>query len=130
MGDDGRIPTGGAGMRRRGGSAARTTFRSLAVRNFRLFFFGQLISQIGTWLTTIALTLLVLHLTKSGLAIGALVACQFGPMLVLGAYGGVVADRSDKRRLLLLTQTLQMIQSFALGAAAFAHGTPLGVFFA
>src|SRR3954454_15532717 len=110
-------------------TAVRTTFRSLAVRNFRLFFVGQLISQIGTWLTQIALTLLVLHLTHSGVAIGALVACQFGPVLLLGAYGGVIADRADKRRLLLLTQTLQMLQSFALGALAFMHDPPLAAFY-
>jgi len=107
----------------------RATFRSLRIRNFRLFFVGQLISQIGTWLTTVALTLLVLHLTHSGLAIGALVACQFGPVLLLGAYGGVVADRSDKRRLLLVTQTLEMLQSFTLGALAFMHHPPLAAFY-
>src|SRR6478672_5111670 len=116
-------------MRRRIGGAVRTTFRSLSVRNFRLFFVGQLISQIGTWLTQIALVLLVLHLTHSGVAIGALVACQFGPVLLLGAYGGVIADRADKRRLLLLTQTLQMLQSFALGALAFMHHPPLAAFY-
>jgi len=110
-------------------SAVGTTFRSLRVRNFRLFFVGQLISQIGTWLTQIALTLLVLHITKSGIAIGLLVACQFGPVLVLGVYGGVVADRADKRRLLLTTQTLQMLQSFALAALAFMSNPPLGAFY-
>src|SRR3984957_4565744 len=97
-------------------TAPRTPFRSLSVRNFRLFFVGQLISQVGTWLTTVALTLLVLHLTKSGLAIGALVACQFGPVLLLGAWGGLVADRSDKRRLLIVTQTLEMAQFSPLAA--------------
>ena len=117
-------------MRRRISDAARTTFQSLEVRNFRLFFIGQLISQVGTWLTTIALTLLVLHETHSGLAIGALVACQFGPVLLLGAYGGVIADRSDKRRLLLVTQTLEMIQSFTLGGLAFMHHAPLAAFYA
>ena len=110
-------------------SVLRTTFRSLQTRNFRLFFIGQLISQIGTWLTTIALTLLVLHLTHSGLAIGLLVACQFGPVLVFGAYGGVVADRADKRRLLLLTQTLQMLQSFTLAAIAFSPHPSLVAFY-
>lgn len=110
-------------------STVRTTFRSLAVRNFRLFFVGQLISQIGTWLTQIALTLLVLHRTHSGIAVGLLVACQFGPVLLLGAYGGVVADRADKRRLLLITQTLQMVQSFALGGLAFLHEAPLVAFY-
>lgn len=116
-------------MRRISG-AVRTTFRSLEIRNFRLFFIGQLISQIGTWLTTVAMTLLVLHLTGSGLAIGGLVACQFGPVLLMGAWGGLIADRSDKRRLLLLTQTLQMVQSFGLAALAFMHHPPLGGLYA
>lgn len=107
----------------------RRTFRSLRVRNFRLFFIGQLISQIGTFLTQVALTLLVLHLTDSGIAIGLLVACQFGPMLVIGPYAGVVADRSDKRVLLLVTQTLQMCQSFALAALAFMDHAPLVAFY-
>src|SRR5947208_16432117 len=106
-------------MKRRASNAITTTFRSLKVRNFRLFFTGQLISQIGTWLTTVALTLLVLHRTNSGLAIGLLTASQFGPVLLIGAWAGVIADRSDKRRLLLTTQTLQMCQSFALAALAF-----------
>jgi MFS family permease len=117
-------------MKQRLSSATRSTFRSLSVRNFRLFFVGQLISQIGTWLTTVALTLLVLHLTKSGFAIGALVACQFGPVLLLGAWGGLVADRSDKRRLLIITQTLEMAQSFALAALAFMPHPPLAAFYA
>src|SRR4051794_36519301 len=112
-------------MRQRATSVITTTFRSLRVRNFRLFFIGQLISQVGTWLTMVALTLLVLHRTHSGLAVGGLVACQFGPVLVLGAYGGVVADRADKRRLLLTTQTLQMLQSGVLALVAFLHDAPL-----
>ena len=109
--------------------AARTTFLSLRTRNFRLFFFGQLISQIGNWLTMIALTLLVLHATKSGVAVGGLVACQYGPILLLGAYGGLIADRSDKRMLLVITQTLQMAQSFTLAALAFMDHPPLIAFY-
>jgi MFS family permease len=116
-------------MRVRAAAAFHTTFRALRNRNFRLFFSGQLISQAGTWLTTIALTLLVLDLTHSGVAIGLLVACQFGPVLVFGAWGGLIADRSDKRRLLLITQTLEMGQSFALGALAFMHNPPVAAFY-
>src|SRR5579884_2380174 len=105
-------------------AAVRTTFRSLRYRNYRLFLTGQLISQAGTWLTMIALVLLVLHRTnKNGLAIGLLTACQFAPILVLGAFGGLVADRCDKRKLLLVTQTLEMLQSF--GLVALAGGTML-----
>ena len=94
-------------------------FQSLRVRNFRLFFGGQLISQIGNWLTLIAQALLVLKLTDSGFALGLLAACQFGPVLVLGAWSGLVADRSDKRKLLLAVQAFAMVQSFALALVAF-----------
>ena len=79
-------------------AATRETFASFRVRNFRLFFMGQGISQIGNWMTLIAQTLLVLDLTGSGVAVGFLAACQFGPVLLLGAWAGFVADRSDKRR--------------------------------
>jgi MFS family permease len=100
--------------------ATSDTFRSLKIRNFRLFFSGQLISQIGNWLTLIAQTLLVLKLTDSGIALGLLAAAQFGPVLLFGAFAGLVADRTDKRRLLLTVQTFAMVQSFALAAFAFA----------
>ncbi len=68
--------------------ATNDTFRSLGVRNFRLFFGGQLVSQIGNWLTLVAQTLLVLKLTDSGVALGLLAAAQFGPVLVLGPFAG------------------------------------------
>src|SRR3982750_3722567 len=100
--------------------AARDTFQSLRVRNFRLFFSGQLISQIGNWLTLIAQALLVLKLTNNGVALGLLQAAQFGPVLLLGPWGGLVADRSDKRKLLLTMQAIAMAQSFALAALAFS----------
>jgi MFS family permease len=110
--------------------AAKDTFRSLRMRNFRLFFFGQLISQTGTWLTMVAQTLLVLRLTDSGIALGLLAACQFGPVLVLGAWAGTVADRSDKRRLLIITQALAMAQSFAIAAVVFTHQDTVAVIYA
>jgi MFS family permease len=103
----------------------RATFRSLRVRNFRLFFTGQLISQVGNWLTMVAQTLLVLHLTNDGLSLGLLTACQFGPLLLLGPWTGLVADRSDKRRLLLVVQSSAMVQSFVLAALAFMDRPPL-----
>lgn len=105
--------------------ATSDTFRSFRNRNFRLFFTGQLISQVGNWLTLIAQTLLVLELTDSGLALGLLAAAQFGPVLLLGAFAGLVADRSDKRKLLIIVQTFAMAQSFALGALAFMDGPPV-----
>jgi MFS family permease len=101
------------------------TFRSLRTRNFRLFFVGQTISQIGNWLTMVALALLVYDLTGDGFAVGLLVACQFLPVLLIGAWAGLVADRSDKRRLLIIVQALAMLQSFVLAAFAFMDRPPL-----
>ena len=87
--------------------ATSDTFRSMRSRNFRLFFTGQLISQVGNWLTLVAQTLLVFKLTHSGVALGFLAAAQFGPVLLIGAFAGLVADRSDKRKLLLIVQALR-----------------------
>lgn len=116
-------------MRSRARNAARDTFRSLRVRNFRLFFGGQLVSQTGTWLSMLAQTLLVLRLTRSGVAVGLLTASHFLPILLLGAWAGTVADRSDKRRLLLWLQAGSMLQSFALAAMVFAGATSLGAIY-
>jgi MFS family permease len=80
------------------------TFRSLRIRNYRLFFFGQLVSVTGTWMQTVAQTWLVLNLTGSGVDLGLTVALQFLPMLLFGLWGGLLADRSDKRKLLIYTQ--------------------------
>lgn len=80
------------------------TFRSLRIRNYRLFFIGQLISVTGTWMQTVAQSWLVLNLTNSGVDLGITVALQFLPMLLFGMWGGLLADRSDKRRLLIGTQ--------------------------
>jgi MFS family permease len=107
-------------------SGMNSTLRSFEIRNFRLFFGGQLISQVGNWLTLIAQTLFVLHLTdNNGVAVGVLTACQFLPVLVLGAWSGLVADRSDKRKLLLGVQVFAMLQSFAMAALAFTGDPPL-----
>jgi len=109
--------------------ATGETFASLKVRNFRLFFAGQSVSQIGTWLSMVAQTLLVLKLTNSGIALGLLVAAQFGPVLILGAWAGVIADRSDKRKLLLIVQSLAMLQSFAMAALAFRGSPPVAAIY-
>jgi MFS family permease len=105
------------------------TFSSLRTRNFRLFFIGQLVSNSGNWLTAVAITLLVLHRTGSGAAVGLLSACQFGPILVLSAWAGLVADRSNKRHLLYVTQSLEMAESFVLALLAFMHHAPLATFY-
>ena len=116
-------------MKRRVRGVARETFRSMHVRNFRLFFGGQLISQVGNWLTLVAQTLLVLHLTHNGFDVGLLTACQFAPVLFLGAWAGLVADRSDKRKLLMIVQSLAMLQSFALAAVAFQPHPPVAAIY-
>ena len=111
-------------------AAGRETFASLQHRNFRLFFAGQGISQIGNWLALVAQTLLVLKLTDSGVALGILAAAQFGPVLLLGAWAGLIADRSDKRKLLLVVQALAMVQSFMMAALAFTGDPPLVALYA
>ena len=111
--------------RSRLGRALGNTFLSLRTRNFRLYFTGQIVSNTGNWLTNVALTLLVLKITGSGLAVGLLAATMFGPILVLSAFAGALADRSDKRRLLLVTQSLEMCQSIGLAVLAFLPHPPL-----
>ncbi|MFC4241756.1 MFS transporter [Gryllotalpicola reticulitermitis] len=106
------------------------TFSSLRTRNFRLFFFGQLVSNSGNWLTNIAITLLVLDRTGSGTAVGWLAACQYGPILLFSIYAGSLADRMSKRKLLYWTQSLEMAESIALAVLAFLPHTPIGLFFA
>ena len=93
------VPAGPPPASDRGG-----TFHSLRVRNFRLFILGQIISGIGTWMQFVAQPWLVLQLTHSGTALGIDTGLQFLPMLLFGAYGGVIADRFDNRRLLVNTQ--------------------------
>ena len=117
-------------MKRIGTDHAAETFASMQVRNFRLFFSGQLISQVGNWLTLIAQTLLVFELTDSGVAVGLLAAAQFGPVLIIGPWAGLVADRSDKRRLLIIVQVIAMAQSFALAALAFSGHPPVVAIYA
>jgi MFS family permease len=90
-------------------------FRSLGVRNYRLYASGQLVSLTGTWMQRVAQDWLVLELTNSGTALGVVTALQFGPSLLLGLWGGVLADRSNKRRLLFATQTGLAIVALLLG---------------
>jgi MFS family permease len=90
-------------------------FRSLKVRNYRLYASGQLISLTGTWMQRVAQDWLVLELTNSGTALGIVTAFQFLPALLLGPWGGVVADRGDKRKLLLATQSGLALLALALG---------------
>jgi MFS family permease len=92
------------------------TFRALEVRNYRRFFAGQLISVSGTWMQSVGQAWLVLRLTNSGAALGLVLALQTLPVLVGGAWGGVLADRFDKRRLLVATQAAAAAVAVTLGA--------------
>ncbi|HMJ38415.1 MAG TPA: MFS transporter, partial [Verrucomicrobiae bacterium] len=87
---------------------------ALRHRNFRLFLTGQVISTVGTWMQSVAMPWLALQLTHSGLLVGLVLAAQFLPVLVGGPLGGVVADRFRKRSVLVATQALFMVPSFAL----------------
>ncbi|MFH8678197.1 MFS transporter [Streptomyces lydicus] len=90
------------------------TFSSLRIRNYRLFATGQMVSNTGTWMQRIAQDWLVLSLTGSSAAVGITTALQFLPMLLFGLYGGVIADRFPKRKLLLLTQSAMGLTGLAL----------------
>lgn len=111
------------------GTFVGRTLSSLRSRNFRLFFVGQTISNTGNWLTLVALTLLVLGRTDRGIAIGLLSACQFGPILVLSPWAGVVVDQMSKRTLLLITQLLELAQTVSLAVLAFLPHAPLLAFY-
>lgn len=96
--------------------ATSRTFRSMHTRNFRLYFFGQVVSGTGSWMQTVAQAWLVLRLTDSGVALGITLALQFTPILLVGAWGGVLADRFDKRRMLVATATAAGLLAVVLGA--------------
>ena len=112
-------------MKARLSRAAGEMFASLHSRNLRLFLGGQLISQVGNWMTMVAVNLLVLKITGNGVAVGFMTACQYGPVLLFGPWAGLVADRMDKRRILFIVQSFAMVQSFALAALAFMDSQPL-----
>jgi MFS family permease len=99
------------------GLAVHRTFHAVRhSRNFRLFFFGQAVSMTGTWVQYVAASWLVLRLTGSGIALGVVTALSFAPILFLGPWAGVLADRHDKRRILLGTQSAFALLALALWA--------------
>ena len=95
-------------------------FRALRHRNYRLFFGGQTVSLVGTWITRVATAWLVYRLTGSVLLLGVVSFCGQIPTLVLAPVAGVLVDRWNRHRLLLVTQVLSMVQSFALAGLSFA----------
>jgi MFS family permease len=105
-----------------GGPAKGGTFRSLRIRNYRLYFTGNIISQTGTWMNRVAQDWLVLQLTdNSPVALGVATALQFGPTLALSLLAGTVADRSDKRKLLIAIQIVLGTVGVTLGLLASVH---------
>jgi MFS family permease len=95
--------------------AGRVTFAALSIPNYRRYYTGQAISLIGTWMQMTAQSWLVLTLTHSSTWLGVMIALQTVPVLILGPYGGVIADRVDKRRLMIALQSAMGIQALVLG---------------
>jgi MFS family permease len=107
----------------------RRTFAALALPNFRRYFAGQSVSLTGTWMQRIAQSWLVLELSHSGTVLGLVVAAQTLPVLALGPYGGLIADRMDKRTLLLFTQATMGVLALVLGLLTLTHAVRLWMVF-
>src|SRR5213083_1212213 len=124
-----RVPEDLSGRQRRmpvGGITWRHTFRALRHRNYRLFFWGQLVSLIGTWMQQTAMSWFVYQITNSKLLLGTVAAVGSAPMMLFSIWGGSLADLYPKRSILVATQTAQMICAFLLAAGAWAgFATPL-----
>ncbi len=102
-------------------AVAQRTFSSLSNPNYRKFFYGQTTSLVGTWMQTTAQSWLVFTLTHSATDIGLVVALQTLPVLLLGPYGGVIADRVDKRRLMIVLQSFMGVQAAILAVLSLTH---------
>lgn len=108
----------------------RRTFDSLSIYNYRLYFYGQAISMSGSWMQTVAQGLLVLMLTGSGTALGLVTALQTMPVLVLGAWGGVIVDRYPKRNILYVTQSVSSVVGLGIGILVITGHIQLWMVFA
>ena len=111
-------------------AAARRSFGSLAIPNYRRYFAGQLISLSGNWMQVVAEMWLVLTLTGSAVAVGLTSALQFLPMLLFATWGGLLADRFSKRKVLYVTQALMIVPSLALWALTASGGVETWMVFA
>lgn len=100
--------------------ALHRTFDSLHVPNYRRYFAGQVVSVSGNWIQNVAVMWLMVQMTGDGLAVGLTAALQFVPLMLFGAWGGLVADRVDKRRLLIATQIGLMVPAVVLAVVTFA----------
>ena len=113
-------------MRHRVREAGRRTFRAISVRNYRLYFTGQVISVSGTWMQTVAQAYLILFpLHGTGVDVAVATSLQFLPLLLLGPFGGLTADRLDKRKVLYATQGTAGLLALVLGVLVLSHSVHL-----
>ena len=128
-----RVPEELTGRQRRipvGKVTWRDTFRALRHRNYRLFFYGQLVSLIGTWMQQTAMSWLVYQITGSKLLLGVVAACGSAPMIFFSLWGGALADRYPKRAIIIWTQTAQMIPALVLALMAWMGWATPGIIIA
>src|SRR3954451_19717841 len=119
-----RVPSDLHGQPRRVATtkvSLRHTFRALRHRNYRLFFFGQLVSLVGTWMQQTAIAWLVYDITGSKFLLGAISAVGSAPMMLFAIWGGILADKYPKRSILIVTQIFEMIFAFAFAAVVWMH---------
>jgi MFS family permease len=120
----------GAAAPPRPASPPRRTFAALAHPNYRRYLAGQAVSMVGTWMHSVAQPWLVLQMTGSATAVGLVAGLRFLPVLILAPYAGVVADRLDKRRLLVLTQSAMGASALTLGLLVVTGAVRLWMVFA
>ncbi len=108
-----RVPTSKVSLRH--------TFRALRHRNYRLYFYGQLVSLIGTWMQQTAMSWLIYDMTGSKFLLGVVAAVGSAPMMIFSLWGGALADRYPKRSILIITQIFEMIFAFVLAGAVWMH---------
>ena len=106
------------------------TFRAFQYPNYRRFFFGQAISQCGTWMQSVTVGIVVLHLTNSGVALGLTTLAQFGPLLVLGSWIGLLCDRLDQHKLLVAVNGAGAVVAAVFAVVVLAGDPPLWAIFA
>ena len=111
-------------------AAAKRSFAALSVRNYRLYFGGQLTSLAGNWMQIVAELWLILELTGSGLAVGIATALQFTGIMLFGLWGGALADRFDKRKLLIITQLAMAAPALALFGLALSGSVEVWIVYA
>lgn len=114
------VPLTEGGKPRPAADALWRTVRALRHRNFRLFFFGQLVSLIGSWMQTLAQGWLVWRLSHSSFLLGLVGFCQMGPVLLFGLVGGLAADRFDRHRIVVTTQSAALVQATLMTAVTLA----------